>query len=154
MGGETDILIIDIGENVILEKIELVDVISDPKKSKCRFLECDGEQIYVVDLGNNQVYVVNREKTNVKKFGRTGFGPGQFRDAAGIAVDSVGNMIVVDAGNNRLQVFDKQRTFLGFVSFSSKIARPSGIYLDKEAKFLYVSNLKSNSLVKVVLVKK
>jgi DNA-binding beta-propeller fold protein YncE len=63
-------------------------------------------------------------------------------------------MIVVDAGNNRLQVFDNRRTFLGFVRFNSKIARPSGIYLDKEAKFLYVLNLKSNSLVKVALIKK
>jgi len=151
--GETDVLVIDVAKNMIVEKIELSQIITEPLKSKCRFLECDGDKIYTVDLGLNQVYVINRPDASVKKIGRTGFGPGQFRDAAGIAVDSAGNIVVSDAGNNRLQVFDSNRNFIGFVKLDYQISRPSGIYLDKHGKFLYILNLKGNSLVKLAILK-
>lgn len=147
--GETDILIIDIERSVVLEKVELVQILKDKKRSKCRFLECTGDMIYVVDLGLNQIYVINRLTSKVRQIGQPGSGPGQFQDAAGVAVDSAGNVIVSDAGNNRLQVFDRRRNFLGFISLNGQIARPSGIYLDRISKHLYILNLKSNSLTKV-----
>ena len=40
---------------------------------------------------------------------------GQFRDPAGLVSDSIGNVILADAGNHRLQVFDKSRKFVGNV---------------------------------------
>lgn len=151
--GETDVLKIDFEADVILEKIELVDIIQDRNKSKCRFLQCDGRKVYVVDLGLNQIYVLTLGKQLVRKFGLPGRQLGEFRDPAGIAVDSVGNMIVADAGNNRLQVFDKKRKCMGSVKLSTLISRPSGIYLDVESKSLYVLNLRGNSLVKVNIIK-
>ena len=40
----------------------------------------------------------------VRSFGKTGDKIGQFKDVAGIAADSEGNILVVDACNNRIQV--------------------------------------------------
>ena len=40
---------------------------------------------------------------------------GQFRDPAGLVSDSFGNFILADAGNHRLQLFDKSQKFVGNV---------------------------------------
>jgi len=150
--GETDILKIDFEDNKIAEKIELVDIIDDKEQSKCRFLACDGNKVYVVDLGLNQIYVMTLGRETVRKFGKPGKAIGEFKDPAGIVVDSFGNMIIADAGNDRLQVFNRKRKPIGFVKISTRVQRPSGIYLDLETKSLYVLNLRGNSLVKVKLL--
>ena len=105
--GETDILRIDFETNTILEKIELVDIISDNVSSKCRFLNCEGSNVYVVDLGLNRTYIFCLRSQRVKMFGGAGKKLGEFKDPAGIEVDSRGDMIIAGAGNNRLQVFDQ-----------------------------------------------
>jgi len=150
--GETDILRINFETNTILEKIELIDIIKDTVRSKCRFLNCDGSKVYVVDLGLNVVYILTLGRTQVKTFGAAGKNIGEFKDPAGIVVDTMGNMIIADAGNNRLQVFDKKGNPQGIVKLTSRIMRPSGIYLDTETKSLYILNLRDNSLVKVQLL--
>ena len=103
---ETDILIIDVETGTIEEKIQLIDVISDPKKSSCKFLCCDGKKLFISDLGLNLVYVMKLGSNSVKAFGHRGKGPGEFVDVAGVAVDAKGNTMVVDACNNRIQVCD------------------------------------------------
>jgi DNA-binding beta-propeller fold protein YncE len=46
------------------------------------------------------------------KWGTSGIAEGQFSSPRGIAVDSEGNVYVVDSGNNRIQKFDSSGTFL------------------------------------------
>lgn len=108
-----------------------------------------------MDLGLNEVYVLNLEDNVVKSFGKPGTGPGEFKDAAGVATDGAGNVLVADACNNRIQIFDPKRRFLGYVQVPKgvKLNRPSGILLDQESQKLYVLNLWSNSLIKFSLVK-
>ena len=67
--------------------------------------------------------------------------------------DSIGNVILADAGNHRLQVFDKSRKFVGNVQIYKGPRRPSGIYLDQEEEALYVLNLNGNSMAKYALKK-
>ena len=43
--------------------------------------------------------------TFLKLFGTEGHGPGQFKEARGIAVDSNGNVYVSNRPNNHIQVF-------------------------------------------------
>ncbi len=45
------------------------------------------------------------------KFGASGSGDGQFLTPLGIALDSSGNIYVVDHGNNRVQKFDSSGLF-------------------------------------------
>merc|ERR1719295_1631048 len=111
--GETDILIISAESGQIVEQIQLVDVISDNKNSKCYFLHCDGINLFISDLGLNVVYIMSLGSGTVRSFGQTGNKIGQFKDVAGIAADSEGNILVVDAGNHRIQVFNGKRQFLG-----------------------------------------
>ena len=67
--------------------------------------------------------------------------------------DSFGNVILADAGNHRLQVFDESRKFVGNVHIYKGLRRPSGIYLDQEEEALYVLNLNGNSMAKYALKK-
>ena len=78
---------------------------------------------------------------------------GQFKDPAGLVTDSFGNLILADAGNHRLQMFDKSRKFVGNVNIYQGLKRPSGIYLDQEEEALYVLNLNGNCMRKYALKK-
>ena len=97
--GETDILRINFETNTILEKIELVDIINDNIRPRCRFLDCEGSNVYVVDLGLNPILAIGcfLDETIVKMFVSTGKNIGEFKDSAGIVVDSMGDMIIADA---------------------------------------------------------
>lgn len=153
--GETDILIISAESGQIVEQIQLVDVISDNKKTQCKFLHCDGINLFISDLGLNVVYIMSLGSGTVRSFGKTGDKIGQFKDVAGIAADSEGNILVVDACNNRIQVFNSKKQFIGMVKMPPKVTlkRPSGIALDLESESLYVLNLWSNCVLKFKLVK-
>jgi len=153
--GETDILIISAESGQIVEQIQLLDVITDNRKSQCKFLHCDGVNLFISDLGLNVVYVMTLGSGTVRSFGQTGQNFGQFKDVAGIAADSVGNILVVDACNNRIQVFNDKRQFTGMVRMPKNwnLKRPSGIALDLEDETIYVLNLWSNCLLKFKLIK-
>ena len=94
------------------------------------------------------------ETRKVKMFGVSGKGNGQFRDPAGLDTDFDGNIIINDAGNHRLQVFDKTLKFVGLVKISNtQLHRPSGLVLDKNENCLYVLNLRAGTMDKLVLKK-
>lgn len=70
--------------------------------------------LYVADYGNNRIQQfyfppTNSDNKSVKKFvatwGVKGEGDGQFNGPSGVALDSHGNIYVVDSGNNRIQKF-------------------------------------------------
>src|ERR1700726_4872586 len=49
-----------------------------------------------------------------RSFGSEGSGPGQFKEAAGVAVDeATGDIYLVDKGNNRVEYFSSTGTYLG-----------------------------------------
>jgi tripartite motif-containing protein 71 len=48
----------------------------------------------------------------MKEWGSQGSGDGQFNSPRGIAVDPLGNVYVTDTGNNRVQKFDSNGTFV------------------------------------------
>lgn len=100
--------------------------------------------VYVVDGSYGQPELGNRvqrftsDGDYLSKWGEYGTGNGQFQDATGVAVDSSGNVYVVDraAGNHRVQKFDSTGTYLtqwgGFVN-------PSGVAVDA-ADDVYVAD--------------
>jgi DNA-binding beta-propeller fold protein YncE len=66
----------------------------------------------------NKISVFDSAGNFLRRWGKTGSGDGELMRPAGLAVEKNGNIIVVDSGNNRLQVFKPDGTFVGLVVIS------------------------------------
>jgi DNA-binding beta-propeller fold protein YncE len=68
------------------------------------------------------------------KWGSYGTGNGQFISPSGIATDHAGNVYVIDGGNNRVQKFDSNGTFIttwgSYGTGNGQFISPSGIATD------------------------
>ena len=92
-------------------------------------------------MGLDCVYVIPTNSSDeASMFGGRGKGPGEFRDPTGIEVDDSGNMVVVDSRNHRLQVFNSEAEFVGFIASNAKFSRPINILFDFESRVLFVTN--------------
>lgn len=65
----------------------------------------DSGRLYVVDALAHSVDVYSLEGERIVSFGREGVGPGQFRYANDVALDSDGRIYVSDRENNQIQVW-------------------------------------------------
>ena len=64
------------------------------------------DNVYVGDFGeNNRIQKFDSNGNFITKWGTEGIGDGQFDEPTGIALDSSGNVYVVDRGNSRIQLF-------------------------------------------------
>lgn len=70
-------------------------------------LEADaGGTLYALDVGSQRIHVYDSAARYVRAFGRSGAGPGEFKQAVGMALAPDGSLWVVDAANLRYTVFD------------------------------------------------
>lgn len=112
-------------------------------KADARLVETWGEHMRlpegVAPDGKGRVFVTNAagdtvlalEKGRViRKVGTDGTGPNQYVRPHDIHVDRQGRVLVIDAGNNRLQILDRDLNFLG------QLAGP--VYGLKEPKYMTV----------------
>ena len=60
----------------------------------------------------------------IRAYGKTGSGPGEFRDPHALAFDSQGRLFVADRQNDRLQIFDEN---INFIAQWKQFGRPSGL---------------------------
>ena len=79
-------------------------------------------QVYVTELGNSRVQVLNADLTFSHMFGSGGSGKGQFENPNGIAIDSQGLVYVADSKNDRIQQFTPEGKHLS--SFGTKGSAP------------------------------
>ena len=88
----------------------------------------------------------------IRKWGKTGSGDGELQRPAGIAVEKNGNVIVVDSGNNRLQVFTPEGKLVAQCgkagSGDGEFNQPWGITLDKDGN-IYVADWKNHRVQKL-----
>ena len=89
----------------------------------------------------------DKSEHEASMIGGRGKEPLKFRDPSGLWVDDVGNVLVVDSRNHRLQVSD-MNDFIGFVKTEPALARPSNVYIDKKKRDLYVTNKLSKTLIR------
>ena len=85
------------------------------------------------------------------QWGATGGGSGQFNLPVGIAIDSLGNVFVVDAGNSRVQKFDLNGIHVTSWgtngSGDGQFISPQGIGIDS-TNSVYVADLSNNRVQK------
>jgi sugar lactone lactonase YvrE len=77
----------------------------------------------------------------LKSFGKWGSGPGELKTPHAIAMDSQGRLFVADRGNQRIQLFDQDGTFL---EEWPQFSRISGLYIDAN-DVLYAADSESNT---------
>jgi sugar lactone lactonase YvrE len=92
--------------------------------------------------GNNRVVKFSKEGKFLKEWGKTGYGPGEFRTLHAIAMDSRGRIFVGDRSNNRIQLFDQEGKFL---TMWTQFGRPSGIFFDERDR-IYVADSESDDV--------
>ncbi len=87
----------------------------------------------------------------VSAFGSEGSKNGQFNGPQSIALDSSGNMYVVDTGNNRVEKFDSSGNFISAVGSSGsadgQFSYPTSVLVDKSGN-MYVTDLNNYRIEK------
>lgn len=113
-------------------------------------VDAKGERAYIVDAGGvdrseeHRVRVFDpRTGKHLFDFGRRGVGHGEFNLARDAAVDADGRVYVIDGGNFRIQVFDRDgkflRTFGQVGRMPGNFARPREVAIDAQGN-VYVSD--------------
>jgi DNA-binding beta-propeller fold protein YncE len=106
----------------------------------------DNGNIFVADghgnTTNNRVVKFAPDGTFIKAWGKTGYGPGEFRTLHAIAMDNDGRIYVGDRSNNRVQIFDQEGEFL---AQWTQFGRPSGIFFDDNGR-IFVADSESDDV--------
>ena len=106
----------------------------------------DNGNIFVADGhnpdGNNRVMVYSSDGTYLRRWGSTGYAPGEFHALHGLAIDKRGRLFVADRFNNRLQIFDQEGNF---IAQWTQFGRPSGVSFDEHDN-IYVSDSESDDV--------
>ena len=100
------------------------------------------KKIYVTDLYNHRLQILNPDLTFFNSFGQYGIDDGQFQYPSDVACDSTGNVYVADEGNNRVQVFTAEGVYLKKFGQQGighgKLRSPTGVCIDN-VNVLYIS---------------
>ncbi len=112
-------------------------------------LDAKEKRIYVVDTHNHNVAVFDLETLDyLQTIGRRGRSEGAFNFPSYAAVNSKGDVYVVDTMNGRVQSFDKNGRFImafgEFGDVPGMFARPKGIAIDSEDHIYIVDGAFNN----------
>lgn len=112
-------------------------------------VDAAGERLYVVDIGGvasdqHRVRVFDaRSGNHLYDIGKRGSAPGEFNLPRDVAIGKNGQIYVVDGGNFRVQVFDRDGKYLqSFGTIGRQLgnfARPKEVATDKEGN-VYVAD--------------
>lgn len=106
----------------------------------------DNGDIFVADGhgqdGNNRVMKFSSDGTFIKSWGKTGYGPGEFKSLHALDIDLRGRLFVADRGNNRLQIFDQEGNY---IAHWTQFGKPSGVFFDEHDN-IYVSDSESDNV--------
>ena len=104
-----------------------------------------------LNTDNHRVQKFTSDGQFVTKWGSDGGGDGQFDTPAGIAVDSSGNVYVVDKYNHRIQKFTSDGQFItkwgSWGSGDGQFIFPSGIAIDSSG-YIYVTDTGNHRIQK------
>lgn len=106
-------------------------------------------RLYVTDTHNHHIKVFNSETLEyIKNIGKRGTLKGDFNFPTSLAINSKGDLHVVDTMNGRVQIFDKDgkflRTFGQLGDAVGMFARPRGIAIDSDDHIYVVDGAFNN----------
>lgn len=115
----------------ILVKFE--DVISGRRVTPAGLDVDESGRILIADMENHQVLLLDLYLSVELAFGSYGTHPGKFDSPRGVAFARNGNILVVDSGNRRIQVFDNGGTYLKTIPSeeSNPMVNPRRADIDK-----------------------
>ncbi|CAF2499089.1 unnamed protein product [Rotaria sp. Silwood2] len=111
-----------------------------------KFTEQDNDRnIIVTDFYNNcvKIFDIERHGQFVTSFGSMGTKHGSFQAPTGLAIDyERGYIFVSDWGNNRIQVFDRQGSFIRIIELSASdmLYGPQGLDYESTTRTLAIAN--------------
>ena len=92
--------------------------------------------------GNNRVMKYTIDGQLIMSWGKTGYGPGEFRALHAIDIVSNGRVFVGDRSNNRIQIFTQDGVHL---ATWNQFGRPSGISFDQNGQ-IFVADSESDNV--------
>jgi DNA-binding beta-propeller fold protein YncE len=125
------------------DKDRFLRTLGSPGQFKPSDVAISGERLYVTDVENNKVHVLNKlSGETLFTFGEVGMGDGQFAHPISLAIAPDGSVYVSDMTNFRIQQFTAEGEFIrkfgsvgtGFGQF----ARPKGVAVDREGRVYVV----------------
>ena len=102
-------------------------------------LDVGPDKIYVSDMGDGTVKVYNYQGDHIQTIASFGIQMGQLYRPKGVAVDKEGNVYVVDANFQNIQIFDKEGKLLLF--FGGPTGDRGGMYLPTSVAISYDTGL-------------
>jgi DNA-binding beta-propeller fold protein YncE len=105
------------------------------------------DKVYVTDIQQNKVFVFGLDGKLLIEIGGPGKEDGEFIAPNAVTADKEGTIYVVDTGNQRVQVFDKEGNFVRIINGTkdgrgeSSFVNPRGIGIDSRGMVYVVSNL-------------
>jgi hypothetical protein len=102
-------------------------------------------EVFVADGhgSNNRIVKYSKEGKFVSQWGKTGYGPGEFRTVHGIAIDKRGRVFIADRSNTRIQIFDQAGKF---IAQWHQFGEPSGIAFSvNDEDLIYVFDSESDN---------
>jgi DNA-binding beta-propeller fold protein YncE len=103
----------------------------------------ENDLVYVTDECNHRIVVFRTDGAFVRNMGKVGSALGELRFPYGLAMDSVGHLIVCEFGNNRVQLLDKE-TGKGLAVWGmagrepGQLIYPHGVEVDKRDRVVAV----------------
>jgi DNA-binding beta-propeller fold protein YncE len=109
------------------------------------FVAANGDFFVADGYRNSRVVQFSKEGKFIKIIGGTkGTEPGQFNLPHAVVVDSKGRLIVADAENSRVQVFDQNGKFIE--QWTDFIAKPRGAMYITSDDTLYISHVDAEAI--------
>ena len=143
--GEGNILVID-KKTWTIQKFtsegELVDSVSTFTSGIA--FNTSNNKVYLTDVINSCVRVLNSDLTFSSTFGKKGYGPDRFNRPQGIACDKYGTVYVADMNNYRVQVLTKEGRLIRSIRMNfrtdSRYISPVAVAVDSDMHVYVIDN--------------